>query len=48
MPQPSIQELLAEMEATVEERRELLARDLDLRGLSRQSRRAWTRWERRW
>jgi len=33
MPQPSIQELLAEMEATVEERRELLARDLDFAGL---------------
>ncbi len=33
MPQLSIQELLAEMEATVAERRELLAQDLDFAGL---------------
>ena len=33
MPQTSIQELLAEMEATVAERRELLAQDLDFAGL---------------
>ena len=33
MPQPSVQELLAEMEATVEEWRELLAQQLDFVGL---------------
>ena len=33
MPAERIQELLAEMEATVDERRELLAQDLDFAGL---------------